>query len=248
MPRNVFVALTLFAASACNESEPSLDGREFRLQTAEGYDVLSGTSIYTRFHDGQLSAGAGCNSMGGGYAVRDGVLIVTELARTERGCQPAAHAQDEWLSDFLIARPTLALEDNLLVLSAKGATLTFLDREVADPDRPLVGTRWSIDTFMENAAASKVHLMAPPSAEFRADDTFSIDTTCNTITGRFSHQNDELSLSNVSTTDAACPGAATSAEAHLQRLFARPTLKLAIEARRLTLGDSTLGISATAAD
>jgi heat shock protein HslJ len=232
-------------ALGCGEEELALDRRDFRLQSAQGYDVLTGTSIYVRFAEGNLSAGAGCNNLGGEYRVQDGALVVSELSLTERGCEtPQHHAQDQWLADFLLAKPTLALDDNQLVMRAKGAALTFLDREVADPDRALVGALWLIDSFLHDDAISNLPLARDPTVEFRADGTYVVDTTCNQLSGRYQVQGDQLVLSNASSTDALCFGAAGSADASLQQLFGRTMLRFTIEARRLTLGDNTSGISA----
>lgn len=243
MHRKIFLMVLLMFA--CSEDELALEGRDFRLQSAEGYELVAGTTMYVRFRDGNLSAGADCNSMGGEYTVRDDTLIVSELFRTERGCETQAHyTQDEWLSAFLLAKPALKLDENVLVLRAKGATLSFLDREVADPDRDLVGALWTVDSFLKDDAVSNLPSMRDPTIEFRADGSYQVDTTCNVLSGRYQVRGERVVLSNQSGTDASCGGAANVADAHLQQLFGRSELPFAIEARRLTLGDNSFGIAA----
>ena len=73
-----------------------------------------------------------------------------------------------------------------LTLSTADATLVFLDREVADPDRPLAGVTWSIDTMIDDGSASSmVAGVATPTMEFGADGSFRVFTTCTTGEGSY---------------------------------------------------------------
>ena len=77
------------------------------------------------------------------------MLVVPAMAQTQMACDPAALMdQDTWLGSVLTSRPTLTLDDDTLTISAQGATVTLLDREVADPDLPLEGTVWTVDTLV----------------------------------------------------------------------------------------------------
>ena len=51
-------------------------------------------------------------------------------------------------------RPKVALDGNALTLTTEAAKLVLLDRKIAAPDRPLVGTIWTGTTMVEGEAAT----------------------------------------------------------------------------------------------
>ncbi|MGH8974872.1 MAG: META domain-containing protein [Acidimicrobiia bacterium] len=163
-------------------------GRDF-LSTAvteKGQDrpLVTGSRIRLSFtDDGRLVASAGCNTMGGQAEVRDGRLVVADLATTEMGCDPERHAQDEWLAGFLASNPRLDLSDDELTLTGDSAEIRLQDREVADPDRPLQRTRWVVDTVVDGDAASSVPEGADAHVVLGEDGTFGGSTGCNQMGG-----------------------------------------------------------------
>ena len=54
---------------------------------------------------------------------------------------------------FLLAGPTLELADPQLVMSTADVQLHLLDRKIAIPDRPLVGTQWLGNGFSDGMVA-----------------------------------------------------------------------------------------------
>jgi heat shock protein HslJ len=239
-------ALILLCLSAgCDEVGSPLDGRSFLLSSAQGYTPVTGTTFRLSFEDGELGASTGCNGMGGPYQVRDGVLAVSELASTLKGCDPALEQQDQFVRELLTSQPKLALEANELTLTGSNATFVFLDREVADPDRPLIGTVWSIDTFIEGDHAVSHARLTPPTLTFSADGTFTVQGPCNTLAGKYD-VNGRIALSEVGVTQAACPEAG-SVESHLLAVFALgASLTYEIEADKLRLLDGGKGVMADA--
>jgi heat shock protein HslJ len=188
--------LVLVLGSACGDPATTAGadsrpgdpwGRDF-LSTAvtergQARPLVAGTRIRLSFtDDGRLVASAGCNSMSGQAEVRDGRLVVAELGQTEMGCDPDRHAQDQWLAEFLGSRPRFDLAENELTLTGEPAEIRLQDREVADPDRSLHGTRWVVDTVYDGDAASSV----PQGAEAHmtlGDGTFGGSTGCNQMGG-----------------------------------------------------------------
>src|SRR5918992_2557978 len=104
----------------------------------------------------RLGAQAGCNQMGGPASFDGDHLVVDDMATTEMGCDPPRHAQDEWLARFLTSRPEWSRSGSTLTLDNGTARIVLEDRDVADPDRPLRGTRWVVDTIVEGETASSV--------------------------------------------------------------------------------------------
>jgi hypothetical protein len=69
--------------------------------------VLEGTPVRLVVERDGVRASAGCNSLQGRADVKDGRLVVRDLAMTEIGCPPGVAAQEEWVVAMLQARPRL---------------------------------------------------------------------------------------------------------------------------------------------
>lgn len=117
-------------------------------QTGSHVVLANGTRISIQFADSSLSANAGCNTMGGDAAYTDHTLVVANgLSMTEMGCDQARMDQDTWLVDILTKTPGLTLDDDNLTLTSGDTVMTFLDKEIAEPDLPLAGTSWILDSI-----------------------------------------------------------------------------------------------------
>jgi heat shock protein HslJ len=228
----------------------ALDGREFLLDSADGFTPVQDTTVRIHFdeEDGHPSFGfyAGCNHHSGPYEVRGGRLVLMGLGSTQIGCEQALATQDTILSDFFLASPELQLEDDRLTFVGETATLVFADREVADPDRPLVGRLWTVDTFITADAASNFALAESPTVRFEQDGAVEIFSGCNTAGGSFTQSDGELTLSGIAYTERGCPEpGAMQAEASVQAVLSDGTVSFEIEAARLTLMRGDRGLSAT---
>jgi heat shock protein HslJ len=58
------------------------------------------------------------------------------MVPTMMACEPSALMdQETWLDAVLTSKPTVAVDGDTLTITADGATVTLVDKEVADPDR-----------------------------------------------------------------------------------------------------------------
>ena len=185
------LALTLVVgcSGAGAAPAPQLDGRTF-LSTGVSsngtpYPLIANTRIRIAFEDGRLVASAGCNTLGGQYRVQDGLLHVTDLATTEMGCDPERQAQDEWLAKLLGGRPAVRLSGNDLTLEQAGTVITLLDREIANPDLPLVGTMWTVASIFAGDTVSTPPGNGIATLLFGADGRVQVNTGCNTGGGPY---------------------------------------------------------------
>jgi heat shock protein HslJ len=221
MTRRLGVLLILLVLGACaapeeisgvgpgdGEAPPALDGRTFLSRSVSGHDLLPGTQIQLTFNDGNVGATAGCNSLGAPYSL-DGDTLVTEgtgMTQTEIGCDPMRHKQDEWLAVFLTSSPTVTLTANELKLTSGSTTIELLDREVADPDRPLVGTTWRVDTIIDGDAASSVPDDGDVTLRFPTEATFEASSEgCTSVSGEMTLGPQTISFGDVAVDDIACP-------------------------------------------
>ena len=236
-----FVSLLLLAActAAPGATGDSLDGHEF-LSTAvteDGADkaLADGTRIRIGFEDGQVSANAGCNTMGGAYRLDGNTLVFEGGGMTEMGCDEELHAQDEWLMTFLGSRPTLARSGTDLTLSADRTVLTLIDSEVAEPDLPLTGPTWTVETIITGDAASSVPNGAVATMTFGDDGHVEVNTGCNEGGGRFEVSGDTLRFVDVAITEMACEGPGGELEAAVLPVLSAEGLEWTVDAGSLTL-------------
>jgi heat shock protein HslJ len=131
-----------------------LDGRTFVSRSTAGLVLVDGTTVRLTFSGGGLSMNAGCNTIFGPYTVNDGVLQTGTLGSTEKACDEALMEQDRQLTDLLASNPSIRLDGDTLTLTGTGLAISLLDRVVADPDRPLEGTVWTVDGVIDGDAIS----------------------------------------------------------------------------------------------
>ncbi len=186
-------------------------GRSFVSTAAVGHDLVAGSTVTLDFGDGDLSANAGCNTLAGGYTVDGGTLTAGPLAMTEMACEPDLMAQDEWLAELLGSGPTLTLDGDELTVDGGNGSLTLLDREVAEPDVPLEGTRWVVDGIVTGEAVSSIPADVVASLTIDAG-TAAVETGCNTGSAAVEVGARTLVFGPLAITLVACPPEVTDVE------------------------------------
>lgn len=228
----------------------SVAGREFlSVRVAEGPDeipLVEGTRISVSFRDVQLGIQAGCNSMGGTYRLDGDRLLTDALAMTEMGCDPPRQAQDEWVAKFFGRGPTIQLSGADLTLAVDGRSITFLDREVADPDLALVGPFWTVDTLFSGDAASSVPDRVTATFRFLEDGRVEVDDGCNAGGGRYEVDQaaGTIRFSDLEFTLAVCTSKVSELVGAAEKVLAAPAVTFGIEAGNLRLmaGSTGLGL------
>ena len=227
-------------AGAGNAKGPELDGRTF-LSTAvtehtAPRQLFEGSRIRLRFDHGRLNADAGCNQLSGPYTVDGAVLVIGSLSMTEMACMPPERMeQDTWLADLLGSRPTITVSGDVLVLSARSTEITLLDREVADPDRALVGPRWQVESIITGDAVSSLPAAVEAHMTFTADGRVSGSTGCNQFSGAYQATADTITFGQIGMTKKACTGGANTLEMAVTVLFDGRGVPYRIDADRLTM-------------
>ncbi len=157
-------------------------------------------------------------------------------------CEPSTLMdQDIWLASVLSSRPTVTLAGPDLTLTAEGATVTFTDREVADPDRPLEETVWQAESLVTADAVSSIPAgVRPPTLVF-TNGTVQVDTGCNRGSGPATVTDAELTFGPIATTRMACDEASNQVEAHVLGVL-QGTMPYTIDAAVLTLTNGPTGL------
>ncbi len=197
-----------------------MDGRTFvgRAVTEHGASrpLVAGTKITLGFEDGRLSANAGCNSMSTTYSMEgDQVRVGTDMMTTEMACfGDGRMGQEQWFASLLRDHPTLVLAGDQLVVTSADTVVVLVDRKVAEPDRPLTGTRWVADAVYAgtgpDAAVSSIPAgVTAPALELAPDGTLRFATGCSTGTGRYMVAAEQVTFTAVALdpTPGPCPQA-----------------------------------------
>jgi heat shock protein HslJ len=242
--RPLVLLLALVACAAV--PQPALDGTEWLSigVTEEGADrpLVDGTRIRLLFDDGQLSASAACNSYGGAYELVDERLVVAGGGMTEIGCDDERHAQDEWLFGFLEAQPLVAREGDKLTLASNGTVIALEDREVAEPDLPLTGTTWTVDSIISGDAVSSVPAGATATLVFTDDGRIEVDNGCNIGGGVFEVVDGSIRVDALTTTLRACDAPGAQLESAVMGVLNAGEVDVSIEAGSLTLTAGDQGL------
>lgn len=249
----VTAAVTAVALAACgrgtgvpgDDGRMALAGRTF-LSTAVGVSggerpLVPGTRIALAFGDDALRASAGCNTMAGPWELDGTTLVLSEMSVTQMGCDPERHAQDEWVSGVLGARPTVSLAGDVLTLTAGATVIELLDREVADPDRPLVGTEWRGDSIIEGGTVRTAPSLPEVSLVLAEDGTFRVSTGCNEGGGSVVFGGATLTFAELALTERVCPDVA-EVEAAVVAVLGAGQVEFEIEGPVLTLTAGRRGL------
>ncbi|TDD25244.1 META domain-containing protein [Kribbella turkmenica] len=196
--------------------------------------------------DGRLIAEAGCNSMQSPVDTGDGKLAVDEqLQVTAMGCDDARHKQDSWLSGLLRSGPSWTLEADRLTVTSGGTTITLTDRETAEPDLALDGTKWSLETVVSGETAS--HQAGSEKVWITLNgDRVTGSTGCNELQGKVARDTGKLTFGEIATTRRACAGDAGKLEQTLLGTL-EGTVTYEVDANRLELRAAGDGLDFTGA-
>ena len=237
------LAATLLAATfaACSGGAGSgsggdlpaaLDGRTFLSTEVVGYELAPGSRLRLTFDGESLGASGGCNSIGGTYRIEGGKLVADQLMTTEMACEEPLMAQDAWLIG-LLAGSLIGLADDTLTLQQEGIRVTFRDREVADPDRPVEGTRWVLDGILTEQAASSVPAGVVAALTF-ADGNVQVEAGCNGGSGSATIGEGTIAFGPIATTRMMCDEPRMEVEAAVLGVL-QGDVAFEVEAATLTL-------------
>ncbi|MCM6776719.1 META domain-containing protein [Nocardia sp. CDC159] len=186
MPLMAIAGLVIGCSSDHDHSDgPTPMGHTFVSTKVEGAAIPGGGPLVLTFADGRISAQAGCNTSSGPVEFDGAVLRVSGLATTMMGCPGERGGADGWQTGLLQSAPTWKLDGSTLTLTGNGSTVTMLDKKVAQPDRPLTGTAWTVTTLVRpnGQITSQVLEQAKPNLTIGADGQVSGSAGCNRMTG-----------------------------------------------------------------
>jgi heat shock protein HslJ len=239
---SILVAVSVFVACSTGDASPSptgLDGRTFISTTVVGHDLVPGSTVRLTFDGDQLGISAGCNHMGGAYAITDGKLTTGQMAMTDMACDEPLMAQDTWVAAF-VGGAAVTLSGDTVTLQHAEVTMTLTDREVADPDRPLEGTRWILDGIVTGDAVSSVPVGVTAALTI-ADGQMQVEAGCNTGSATVASTDTTLTIGPLGLTKKGCEADAMAVERAVTAVLAGE-IGYAIEEDVLTLTADGAGL------
>lgn len=235
----IVVAVLVLALTGCAKANTgggdSLVRRTFLSTALKNHELLPGTRLWLAFPEqGQISAQAGCNHMFGKLAIDGDKFVVTEIGTTDMGCEQARGEQDQWLSAFLTSKPAFRLQGDQLTLTSGQVEITLLDRSVAEPDRNLVGPKWTVTSLIDGQTASSVPSGVIAVLTFSEDGKVSGSTGCNILTGDAKVNGDKLLFGDLITSKRMCVEPAGPVEGQVLGVL-QGEVSWRIEANKLVL-------------
>ncbi|MEE6166201.1 MULTISPECIES: META domain-containing protein [unclassified Mycolicibacterium] len=229
------LALAGCSSTAGADSPASPEGRTFVSVAVDGEQIPGGGPLTVAFDGDRISTFAGCNHGSGTADLTDG-RIVTQLASTMMACPPPLGDADAWVSKFFQANPSWALTDDTLTLHSPTATVTLKDRKVVDPNRPLTGTTWQVDSLVSPDAVTTSTALeqSKPTLTIATDGTATGSTGCNRFTGHSQINGSTIEFGPLVTTKMACAGEIGDVEQAVLRVLSG-TVRSAIDADQLRL-------------
>jgi heat shock protein HslJ len=222
----------------------AVNGKTYLSTAVTGVTLVPGSRIRLSFKDGSLDGGGGCNAMGGPYTIAAGRLTTSQMISTDMGCAAPLMQQDQWLAR-LLSDSAITIAGDEMTLDDGTIRVTFLDREVADPDRPLEGTHWVLDGIVSGDAASSVPAGVTSTLVITAGQA-AVDTGCNTGSATVQVTPDMMTFGPMALTRKACPEGPTSVESAVVKVL-DGTVTYSIEADVLTVDGSGNGLTYRAA-
>jgi heat shock protein HslJ len=209
------LALVTTMVSACSfgpgaSPPPALDGKTYLSTDVQGVALVPGSRIQLTFAKGDVNANGGCNSISGPYTIAGDRFSVTRMASTAMGCEAPLMQQDQWLV-HLLEGAKIALAGDMLTLDDGQVRLTLLDKEVASPDKPVVGTNWVLDSILDGDTASSVPAGVTASMRI-VNGQLELNAGCNIGGGPVTVTADTLAFGPLMLTKRACQAGPASVE------------------------------------
>ncbi|WP_137724351.1 META domain-containing protein [Prescottella subtropica] len=238
------------AATTTASPADALWGRTFLSTSVTGTAIPGGGPFEVAFPErDRIAMSAGCNRGVGSVDLSGGTVKAGPIATTMMACPGDVAAADTWMADVFAATPAWTLTNDVLTLSSPGVTIELADKKTTDPDRPVIGTTWTVDTLISADAimSSQAIETAAATLTIGQDGQVSGSSGCNRFSGPVTVGDSTITFGPLASTKMAC---ADEAVAEVERsvlhvLDGEVTYAVDGPTMRLTKADGTgLGLRA----
>lgn len=210
----IIVSISICAAimflSACattasqSGSSGDLIGKVWALTELKGTPPAAGVGISAQFSsNGKVSGSAGCNRYNGTYTVSgNSITFSSPLATTMMMCDEAVMEQESAYLQALGEAKTFSVNgDQLTLAGADNSSLVVYQAQTQD----LSDTSWEATGFNNSKQAVVGSLVGTSlTADFGKDGTLSGNSGCNTYTGGYKVNGDQITIGPLASTMMAC--------------------------------------------
>ena len=220
---SICAAMMILSACATTASQPGggdLIGKVWALTELKGTPPAAGVGISAQFSsDGKVSGSAGCNRYNGTYTVSgNSITFSSPMATTMMMCEQAVMDQESAYLQALGEAKTFAVNgDQLTLVGADNNTLVVYQAQTQD----LSGTSWEA-TGYNNGKLAVIGILGSTTltADFGKDGTLSGTSGCNTYSGGYKVNGDQITIGPLASTMMACSEPAGVMEQEAQYLAA----------------------------
>jgi heat shock protein HslJ len=191
----------------------TIDGVTWKLasQTVNGQktDVPSGVVVDAKFTSDNVAGSAGCNLYHGSVVIMDASIKLGPLATTSMACQgAAADTETAYLANLGNAATYTATSDSLTIYDGSGSEILAYTAGAANP---LEG-EWIVTGYNNGKEAVTSPIAGTTlTATFTADSVAG-DSGCNTYSGGYTLDGDQVTIGPLASTMKACDEAIMTQE------------------------------------
>jgi heat shock protein HslJ len=221
---SICAGMLILAACTSLASQPGgggdLTGKVWALTELKGMPPVAGAGISAEFSsDGNVSGSAGCNRYSGTYTVSgNSITISSSMATTMMMCDESVMEQETAYLKALAEAKTYAVNgDQLTLTDADKTSLAIYKAQSQD----LSGTSWEV-TGYNNGKQAVVGMLEGTTltADFGKDGNLSGNAGCNTYSGTYKVDGDQITIGPLASTMMACDQPAGVMEQETQYLSA----------------------------
>ncbi|MDO8363172.1 MAG: META domain-containing protein [Actinomycetota bacterium] len=244
----VAAALGLLVAACGDDSSPStstsLSGHSYLATSAEGFELPAGSALRLAFDGFSVRMSGGCNSGSADYEIVDGLLQMDSMSMTEMACDQPLMDLDAAVAGLLGAKPVVKLTGEVLTITSGAVSLTLTESSIANPDRPLEGTRWVVTSVLAGDSVSSVPGTAEAALRI-VDGRVEVNAGCNSGSAQVAIEPTAIDFGPLRLTKMACADDAMQLEAAVVAVL-QGSVSYEIEGAQLTLltGERGLLLSA----
>ena len=147
-----------------------------------------------------------------------------------------------------LPQPFISQSGDELRLEDGETVIALLDREVADPDLPLIGPVWTVTAIIEGDAISSVPEGVRASMVFTEDGLVMITTGCNSGSGGVEIRETTIVFGEIALTRAACEPPASEMEHAMLTVLSADVVRYEVEASLLDLSIAGFGLQLTGSE
>ncbi|MDH6282075.1 META domain-containing protein [Prescottella agglutinans] len=231
------------AAAAPASPADALWGRTFLSISVTGSTIPGGGPLEVAFPEhNHIAMSAGCNRGVSSVDLGGGTVKTGPIATTMMACPGDLAGADKWMTDLFAAQPSWTLTDDVLTLASQNVTVTLADKKTTEPDRPVVGTTWVVESLItpDAVVTSTALETSAPSLTIGQDGQATGSTGCNRFSGPVRVGDSTITFGKLATTRVACPDDVTDVErAVLHVLDGEVTYTVSGPTMELTRPDGT---------